>query len=305
MAHAAIVEVGEIVYRLHLTVLALVVEPSRAYRHVTLGRSPGVAVGVALLQLPVSAVAGIDLVATQERPVGGVGIAFLVAHPATAGAAVGEDDGLGLQTLDHLPRAREIIIGAAVYRALFACAAVIAVAAVGTVKPYLEDVAILGEQFFELCVEVLYIQGSAVESLVTVPGREIDAKLESVFLAGCRQFAHDVALAVLVGGVAHAVVGILGGPEAEAVVVLGGDDDALHAGVVERLGPLLAVEAGRVETLQRGVAISPLAVAKGVGTKVDEGIGLHLLPSHLVLGGQRRDGRRSCLGGGLDGHHAA
>ena len=88
-------------------------------------------------------------------------------------------------------------------------------------------------------------------------------------------------------------------------MVLGGDDDALHAGIVERLGPLLAVEAGRVETLYRGVAISPLAVAKGVGTKVDEGIGLHLLPSHLVLGGQRRDGRRSCLGAGLDGHHAA
>ena len=71
-------------------------------------------------------------------------------------------------------------------------------------------------------------------------------------------------------------------------MVLGGKDNTLHARCYKGLGPLLAIETRRVKHLRRGVAISPLAVAKGVKTEVNEGVGLHALPVDLLLLGHRQ-----------------
>ena len=285
MAHAAVVEVYQMVHAFHLVVLLFVVEPSRTDRHIALCGHPLVAIGVAILQLPVFLITRIHLVFPQESPVGGTGVAVFVAHPSASGASVGEDDGLWLVLVDSLPCPGIVIVGAAVDSTRLAGTTVVAVSTVGTVEPYLEDVAILCQEFVELCMEILTVQRCAVKSLMAVPGRQVDTEFESVFLAGCRQFTHDIALAVLVGSIAYAVVGVFGRPEAETVVVLGRDDDALHAGISQCLGPLLAVKPRRVETLERCIAVSPLPVAESVGTEMDKRIGLHLLPRHLVLGG--------------------
>ena len=77
------------------------------------------------------------------------------------------------------------------------------------------------------------------------------------------------------------MVGGGGGPEAEAVVVLGGEDDALHAGTLERAHPLLGIEALGGEGLSGGVAIAPLEVVEGVEAEVHEGVSLQLLPLDL------------------------
>ncbi len=73
-------------------------------------------------------------------------------------------------------------------------------------------------------------------------------------------------------------------------MVLGGEDYALHAGCHEGACPLLAVEALGVEGLGVGVAVAPLAVVERVEAEMDERIGLHLLPVHLLLLGQGQYG---------------
>ena len=79
--------------------------------------------------------------------------------------------------------------------------------------------------------------------------------------------------------------------------MLGRKDNALHTGCLEGAGPLLAVEPGGVETAEGRIAIAPLAVIKGIGAKVYKGVGLQLLPGHLVLGGNRGNGSWGrCLG---------
>jgi len=88
---------------------------------------------------------------------------------------------------------------------------------------------------------------------------------------------------------------VLGGPQAEAVVVLGGEDDSLHASGLEGLGPLvdIAVAERGVEEVDGTVAIAPLhavVTTVGVGTVMDEGIGLHALPCHLMVGGHGEHG---------------
>ena len=212
VAHGAIVEVNQVVDALHAVVFPFVVEPARAYRRVALRGHPRVAVLMAVLQFLVALIAGIDLLGTQERPVGGVGIAPFVAHPAAPGSAIAEDDGLRLQFVDGLPRPREIIIGAAVYLPRFLGTAVPAVATIGSVEPHLEHLAILREQFAQLGIEVFHVERRAVESLMAVPRREVQAQLQPVLAAGGCQLAHHVALAVLVGRVANGVVGVLRGP---------------------------------------------------------------------------------------------
>ena len=57
-------------------------------------------------------------------------------------------------------------------------------------------------------------------------------------------------------------------------MVLGRQDDSLHAGTLECGDPLLYVEDRRVEGRSWGIPIAPLEVVVRVETKVDEGISL-------------------------------
>ena len=89
-------------------------------------------------------------------------------------------------------------------------------------------------------------------------------------------------------------------------MVLGGDNHAAHARRLEHAHPLFAVEARGVEGREGRVAVAPFAVHESVGTEVYEGVSLHLLPCHLMLGGQRADGRgRRRLSDGRESHAKA
>ena len=140
----------------------------------------------------------------------------------------------------------------------------------------------MSHQVAQLAVEVVHIGRRAIVGLVAVPGREIERQLQPVLAAGFRQFGHNVTLAVLVGRPADVVVRALEGPQAETVVVLGGQDDSLHACRHKGLGPLLTVQPGGLESLGVGIPIPPFAVIEGVQAEMDEGISLHLLPGHLL-----------------------
>ena len=284
VAHAAVVQVGQLVHALDLVVLALVVEPSGADAGVALAGTPRVAVGMTRLQFLVLRVAGIYLLDAQECPVRRFGKAFLVAHPATAGTTVREDDGIRLQAVHDAPGFGVVVVGAAVDLTFLARTAIPAVAAVGTIEPHLKNVAILRHQFLQLVVVIGDILLCAIAGLMTVPWREVHAEAYAVFAAGVRQFTHDIALEGRVGDV---VVGVARVPQAEAVMVLAGEDDALHARLDNRLHPLFAVESGRVESAGWSVTIAPFLVQKGVGPEVDKCIGLQALPRHLL---RRRNG---------------
>ena len=134
------------------------------------------------------------------------------------------------------------------------------------VQPQADDVAVVRQQFFELpavhgpigsCPDRLlavlsdYVAGE----MPIVPG-DIQAQADAVFLASIGHFAHHVALAVLPGRTADAVVGRLGRPEAEPIVMFRGEDEVLG---VERLGhahPLLGVKLGRIKDLRIGSRLS-------------------------------------------------
>ena len=235
-------------------------------------------------------VAGVYLLDAQERPVGSIGIAALVAYPPTTGTAITEDHRLRLQFANELPRARVIIIGAAIYLTCLFGTAIPTIATVGTVEPHLVHLAILCEQFLQLGIEIFHVERCTIERLVAVPRREVQSQFQPILLASCRQLAYHITLAVLVGCVTNTVVGILCWPKTEAIVMLGSEDDALHASLFAHACPLLTVEACGVERLQRCIAIAPFAVAEGVRTEVDECIGFQLLPSYLIGRRQWGDG---------------
>jgi hypothetical protein len=94
------------------------------------------------------------------------------------------------------------------------------------------------------------------------------------------------------------VLGELRGPEAEPIVVLGGQDEQLDAGVFEHSRPLAGVKVGRVEQRWVFLALTPLAVGEGVHAKMGKGDELVPLPGQLLRAGQREGLCGQSHGGG-------
>ena len=217
------------------------------------------------------------------------------------------------------------------------------------VVPELGDVPVLAAQeLLELGVDVvhvaLFVEGVVVHPrvlglLLPVDVGEVEAELDADLLAGLRQLQEGVA----VGGglLGEVVVGRGRVPHGEAVVVLGGDEQHPHAGVLGLLAPRGGVEVRGVEGLGGGqvlVARDPLqgdppvpgllvapgldllGVADflllalvppgvvGVDAPVDEHGELHVLPGGDLVDSRGGDGggdrvRRICGGhGGGIGH---
>ncbi len=81
--------------------------------------------------------------------------------------------------------------------------------------------------------------------------------------------------------VRHAVRSDPGWPQAEAVVVLGGQDHGTEAGRAGGARPLTGIEPVRVEDRRILGAVSPLAVGEGVHAEVEEHRQLVALPGEL------------------------
>ena len=255
--------------RLHLAVLAGVVEPARADRDVALGRIPDQLLGADEI-LAVAEVAGRLVAAAvlgQHAPFALAGQPVFVAHPADVGPHA-EDHGLGLQLADDLDVAVPVVD----------LPLAVGPFAAGAVPPDLGDLAVVGQQLAELVLVVVVVGVGAVGLLVAVPGREIDAELEARLAAGVGHLLDHVALAAAPRAVLHAVLGVLARPEAEAVVVLAGEDEQLHAGLLAGRGPLVGVEGRGIEELRVFLALAPLAVGEGVHAEVGEAGELQLLP---------------------------
>ena len=264
-------------------VFAGVVEPSWADAHVDFAREPLLSV----LHTPLGFGVVLRLVLIVHGPVSLACPALLVADPADRGHGTAEDHDILIVLAEHLRGGLIAVVALGVDLTRGVCTAVPAVTAVGAVEPVFEELAILRRELLDLLVEDLLILGLTVVLAIAVPWGEVEAEEQAVLAARLAELADEVALPILPRAVLHRVLGGLRGPEAEAVVVLGGEDDALHAGALERAHPLLGVEALGGEGLSGSIAIAPLEVVEGVEAEVHEGVSLQLLPLDL---GACRDG---------------
>ena len=288
-----VVDVEEAVERLDLVVFGLMVEPARPDGHVDLARIPDQAAAF-------SGHFG-DPLARSEIP--GPGLepgdparAFFVGqvvHPrdgddaplALAGDARFVSDPAGVRADDGDDRARLELADEGVV-ALPVVDLPLAVGALGAgpVEPDLGDLAVTRQELAELVAEMLVVaRRVAVARLVAVPRRQIKAELEAGLAAGLGDLADDVPLAAPPGRALDRMLREPARPEAEAVVVLGRQDEPAHAGGLEGPDPLAGVEGGRIEERRVLFPCPPLAVGEGVDAEMDEGLELEGLPGELAL----------------------
>ena len=129
--------------------------------------------------------------------------------------------------------------------------------------------------------ELFVILRRAVGGVVAVPRGDVYPELQPVFPAGGGKLREHIPLPVPPAALGHGVGALWIRPEAEAVVMLGGDDYALHARGLGGRGPLAAVQGSGIEEVFRLRALAPFQSAEGVGPEVDEHVVFHLLPFQL------------------------
>lgn len=106
--------------------------------------------------------------------------------------------------------------------------------------------------------------------LVAIPGRKVKPQSDTCFPSSVSKVTHNVTTAIPPGARADRVVGVVGGPQAEPIVVFGGENDARKARVFGDLDPLSGVELRGVEDRRVSVACAPLGVREGIGSEVEE-----------------------------------
>ncbi len=279
-------------------VFGCVVEPAWADGDVAFGGDPVGSGAFAAIEA-FGGSAGVAAFDVDGGPAGVAGHAPFITDPAHIGAGIAEHYGHGLEVAYDIPGIGPVVVGAVVDFSLFAGAAVEAIAAVGAIEPDGEQGAVVGEEFLQLVAVVGEVFGLAVLRMVTVPRRQVYAELDALFLAGIGEFANDVAFSVFPGAVFYGVIRVGAGPEAESVVVFGGEDQAAHSGHFGGGGDLGGVEAGGVEDCGGFVTVAPFLVGECIYRKVDESVEFHVVPGELACGG---DGAMGCGGwGGLRG----
>lgn len=161
--------------------------------------------------------------------------------------------------------------------------------ATSAIEPLFEDRSVLGEGVFEGAFECLVVRRGAIRGSIAIPRRDIYAELEIGLAAGIGEVAKDISLPILPMALFYGVVAGGIGPEAETVVMFGGDDDAAEAGGTSHSSPLVAVEVRGVEDIFGLGAGSPFSPRESVGTEMTEHIHLHALPTYLSFGRTRAE----------------
>ena len=136
--------------------------------------------------------------------------------------------------------------------------------------------------------------------VVAIPRRKVDAELHLAARRGLRNIAHHIALPAAPGALKYGVVGGLGGPKAETIVVLAGEDHAAHAGIRQRAHDGIGIELFGVEDVGVFVAVAPFLIGERVDREVQEGGEFQVVPGQLPRAGNgavRSRGRNRARGG--------
>ncbi len=114
-----------------------------------------------------------------------------------------------------------------------------------------------------------------------IPGRDVDAIMHPFGAAGLDKLLHNVAMAVLPRAVPDTMLGVLAGPEAETIVMLGGEDHPRDARGLGRCHPLACIQIRWIEQLFILFSIAPFVVGEGIHAKMDKCGDLIALPGDL------------------------
>ena len=137
-----IISVHQFRQTLHMLVFCIMVEPSRTYAGVGLARTPHIAILHSVVQhMPRRISRG-----GHQTPVSLTHVASLRTYPAQVAtvATIVPYHGFRLQLTYHAECLCPLVVGLAVDLARLVSTAIPAVTTIGTVKPYLKDIAILG-----------------------------------------------------------------------------------------------------------------------------------------------------------------
>src|SRR5208337_1076814 len=110
----------------------------------------------------------------------------------------------------------------------------------------------------------------------------IDTELQAVLPCRSRHFANNIALSGFPRAFLHAVIRLLRGPEAEAIMMFRDEDDVSCTGGFDCRHPLLGIKFTGIKNPRIRRAISPFAVLKRVGSKMNDHTEFQILPFHLL-----------------------
>ena len=257
-------------------------EPAGANRRVRLRRSPHRAVGIAVLQRGDDAVTGRPRIRNRSRvhrrPVRVARRTGFVAAPAHVGAGVGEHHRVGLEPPHQAEHAQPIVF----------LPAPVGPFAVGAVEPHLGNGAVARQQLGELlAVEVVVAGRVPVHRRVAIPRRQIQTGAQPLAPARVGELAHHVPRTAAPRAPRHRVRREPAGPQAEPVVMLGGEDQRACAGGPAGPGPLACVQRRRVEHRRVLAPVAPLVVRERVDPEMEEQRQLVALPDELRGRGTR------------------
>src|SRR5580704_3695273 len=116
----------------------------------------------------------------------------------------------------------------------------------------------------------LIVLGCPVFRMISVPGRKIYAKFQSIFLAGIAQLAQYVAFPILPSALRNGMCGIFAWPQAKTVVMFRGNNNTLSASGFRNAAPLPAIQLRRIKHFFLFGSFAPFQVGKGIGPKMSK-----------------------------------
>src|SRR5699024_6805816 len=140
--------------RLNLVVFRSVIIPTRTDRGIDFSGNPVGPVFMSRAKLLIMGPAGPYFIAPQQAPVGLIGKTRFGPHPAHVGTSVTKDNRFRLQLSHQIKGFFPFVVAFAIYTPRFVGPSVITISPGGTVKPDLNNVSVVCEQFTQLISEV-------------------------------------------------------------------------------------------------------------------------------------------------------
>ena len=290
-----VVDVEQLLGCLDASVFLGVIKPTGTDRDIAFGGKP-IGAGTFARVESVAGAAGIAALGVKCGPARIARDAFFVADPAEIRSTIAEHYSIGHQFADDLPGILPVVIGAIVDSARFSGPAIKAVATIGAVEPDGENIAVTRQQLAQLVAVISDVFRPAIIFVVAVPGRKINAELQSLPTASGGNLFHHVAFAAAPRAVLHGMLGVSAGPKTEPIVVLGGQDQIPEPGLPRDMRPLTRIQLARIKQPGSFRAVAPLPVRECVHAEMQETVELHFVPAKLPSRRHRTERLRRCNG---------
>ena len=291
MPHAAIVVIDHLRECAYLMVFAGMIEPSRTYGYIDFAAEPFRAVLVAPLTLFIMIM--ILRLGSENAPLRIAGPSAFIADPPNIGHCPTEDHRIRMFFFDDFACFFVVVICHRIDRTFLIGTTIPAVAAIRPVKPELEERSIVRRQFTYLVMVRLHVSRTTVFGMIPIPRREINTKLQVIFLTRFGKIAYHIALAVSPWRIFHTVFRGFRRPEAKTVMVLRRNDNTSESGGLDDARPLIAIQIFRIKCRCGRITIAPFKIVERIQPKMYKSIHLRFMPGNLLRRRNRQNRRRS------------